>query len=108
MNPETTYTCPMHPQIRRKQPGSCPICGMAVEPEGSPDAEGTSQELPGMTWRFVIGAVLTIPVVGLEMSSHLKLLNLHHYVPMATSLWIQFALATPIVLWCGWPFFQKA
>ena len=108
MIPETIYTCPMHPQIRRNQPGACPICGMALEPEGIPDAEGTSQELPGMTRRFVIGAVVTIPVVGLEMGSHLKLLNLHHYVSMAASLWIQFALATPIVLWCGWPFFQKA
>jgi P-type Cu+ transporter len=105
---ETIYTCPMHPQIRRNEPGNCPICGMALEPAGIPEAEGTDPELKDMTRRFVIGAVLATPIFVLEMGGHLRLLNMDHYVSMATSLWIEFALATPIVLWCGWPFFQRA
>jgi Cu+-exporting ATPase len=104
----TIYTCPMHPQIRRNAPGNCPICGMTLEPEGIPDAEGTSPELKDMTRRFVIGAVLATPIFVLEMGGHLRPLHLDHYVSMATSLWVQFALATPIVLWCAWPFFQRA
>jgi Cu+-exporting ATPase len=98
----------MHPQIRRSEPGSCPICGMALEPEGIPEAEGTGTELKDMTRRFVIGAVLATPIFVLEMGAHLPGLNLDHYVSMAASMWIQFALATPIVLWCAWPFFQRA
>jgi Cu+-exporting ATPase len=104
----TIYTCPMHPQIRRNAPGSCPICGMALEPEGIPDAEGTNPELKDMTRRFVIGAVLATPLFILEMGAHLGLLNMERFVSMAASLWIQFALATPIVFWCAWPFFQRA
>ena len=68
----TIYTCPMHPQIRRSEPGSCPICGMALEPEGIPEAEGTSPELKDMTRRFVIGAVLATPIFVLEMGGHLR------------------------------------
>jgi Cu+-exporting ATPase len=102
------YTCPMHPQIRRNEPGSCPICGMALEPEGIPEAEGTSPELKDMTRRFVIGAVLATPIFILEMGSHLSVLHLDHTVSMAASMWIQFALATPVVLWCALPFFQRA
>jgi Cu+-exporting ATPase len=104
----TIYTCPMHPQIRRSEPGSCPICGMALEPEGIPEPEGTSPELKYMTRRFVIGAVLATPIFVLEMGGHLGLLKMDGYVSMAASMWIQFALATPIVLWCAWPFFQRA
>jgi Cu+-exporting ATPase len=104
----TIYTCPMHPQIRRSEPGSCPICGMALEPEGIPEAEGTSPELKDMTRRFLVGAALATPIFVLEMGGHLPVLNLDHYVSMAASMWIQFALATPIVLWCAWPFFQRA
>jgi P-type Cu+ transporter len=104
----TIYTCPMHPQIRRDVPGNCPICGMTLEPEGVPDAGGTSPELRDMSRRFVIGAILATPIFVLEMGGHLRQLNLDHYVSMATSMWIQFALATPIVLWCAWPFFQRA
>jgi P-type Cu+ transporter len=104
----TIYTCPMHPQIRRDVPGNCPICGMTLEPEGVPDAEGTSPELRDMSRRFVIGAILATPIFVLEMGGHLRQLNLDHYVSVATSMWIQFALATPIVLWCAWPFFQRA
>src|ERR1700691_4516817 len=104
----TIYTCPMHPQIRRNEPGNCPICGMTLEPEGIPDAEGTSPELKDMTRRFVIGAVLAAPIFVLEMGGHLGLLKMDRYVSMAASMWIQFALSTPIVLWCAWPFFQRA
>jgi len=102
------YTCPMHPQIRRNVPGSCPICGMALEAQGIHGAEGTSSELKDMTRRFAIGAVLATPIFVLEMGSHLRLLNLDHYLSDAASIWIQFALATPIVLWCARPFFQRA
>jgi cation transport ATPase len=104
----TIYTCPMHPQIRRNEPGSCPICGMALEPVGIPEGEGTSPELKDMTRRFTIGAVLATPIIILDMGGHLRLLNMDHYVSMTASLWIQVALATPIVLWCAWPFFQRA
>jgi Cu+-exporting ATPase len=104
----TIYTCPMHPQIRQSAPGSCPICGMALEPEGIPEAEGTSPELKDMTRRLVIGAVLVTPVFVLEMGGHLGLLKMDRYVSMAASMWIQFALATPIVLWCALPFFERA
>ena len=104
----TIYTCPMHPQIRRDAPGSCPICGMALEPEGIPEAEGSSAELKDMTRRFVIGAVLATPIFVLEMGGHWTALNLDRFVTMGASMWIQFALSTPIVLWCGWPFFERA
>ncbi len=96
--PGTVYTCPMHPEIRRPQHGSCPLCGMALEPEGIPEAAGTSPELKDMTRRFVVGALLAAPVFVLDMSARLT----------EVSLWTQFALATPVVLWCGWPFFQRA
>jgi P-type Cu+ transporter len=104
----TIYTCPMHPQIRRSEAGNCPICGMTLEPEGIPETEGTSPELKDMARRFVIGAILATPIFVLEMGGHLRLLSLDHHVSMAASMWIQFALATPIVLWCAWPFFQRA
>jgi len=104
----TIYTCPMHSQIRRNEGGSCPICGMALEPQGMTEAQGTSPELENMTRRFVIGAVLATPIVVLEMGSHLRVLHLDRYVSMAASMWIQFVLSTPIVLWCAWPFFYRA
>jgi hypothetical protein len=104
----TVYTCPMHPKIRQTGPGSCPICGMALEPEGVPNAEGGNSELSDMTRRCVIGAVLAAPIFVLEMGGHLSVLNFDHYVSMAASLWIQLALTTPIVLWCAWPFWQRA
>jgi P-type Cu+ transporter len=104
----TIYTCPMHPQIRRSAPGSCPICGMGLEAEGVPQAEGANPELEDMTRRFLVGAILATPIFLLEMGGHLPALNLEHYVSMAASMWTQFALTTPIVLWCAWPFFQRA
>ena len=103
----TTWTCPMHPEIRRDKPGSCPICGMALEPLVATAEDGPSSELANMTRRFWIGLVLALPVFVLEMGSHL-IPALHHIVPARTSIWIQLLLATPVVLWCGWPFFERA
>ncbi|MDF2114287.1 heavy metal translocating P-type ATPase [Roseiarcaceae bacterium H3SJ34-1] len=103
--PGTIYTCPMHPQIRRNAPGSCPICGMALEPEMPSLETGPSAELTDMTRRFWIGLALALPVFILEMSGHL--LNMH-WLPQQTSNWVQFVLATPVVLWAGWPFFERA
>ena len=103
----TLYTCPMHPQIRQAEPGSCPLCGMALEPAGIPATQGTNPELRDMARRFVIGAILAAPVVVLAMGGHLAP-GLGGPLSMAASMWIQMALATPIVLWCAWPFLQRA
>ncbi|MBO0717963.1 MAG: copper-translocating P-type ATPase, partial [Rhizobiales bacterium] len=101
------YTCPMHPQIRQTQPGSCPICGMALEPVATGEDTGPNPELVDMTRRFWIGAALTVPVVILEMGAHVPGLNLHHFVSPDLSIWIQFLLATPVALWAGAPFFVR-
>jgi Cu+-exporting ATPase len=101
------YTCPMHPQIRQDSPGNCPICGMTLEPLAATGAAEPNHELSRMTWRFWIGLALTLPVFCLEMGSHIPGLGLHAIVPPAISTWIQFGLATPVVLWAGWPFFQR-
>jgi len=101
----TTYTCPMHPEIRQVGPGSCPICGMALEPVLVSLDTGPNEELIDMTRRFWIGLVLTLPVFVLEMGGHL--LGLDHLISQRTSNWIQMLLATPVVLWAGWPFFQR-
>src|SRR5260221_1722027 len=101
------YTCPMNREIRQQGPGSCRICGMALEPlEVSADA-APNHELADMTRRFWVGLALTIPVVVLEMGGHFPGIGLHDLVSPVTSTWIQFALATPVVLWAGWPFFQR-
>ncbi len=102
----TVWTCPMHPEIRREQPGSCPICGMALEPLRISADSGPNPELADMTRRFRIALALALPVFLLEMGGHL-ILALHHAVPPRLSGWIQFLLATPVVLWAGWPFFQR-
>lgn len=101
----TIYTCPMHPEIRQVGPGSCPICGMALEPLLATADAGPNPELADMKRRFSIGLVLTLPVLALEMGSHL--IGLDHLVSRAYSNWLQFALATPVVLWAGWPFFER-
>ena len=98
------YICPMHPQIRQTGPGTCPICGMALEPEVMTGEEGPSEELQDMTRRFWIGLVLTLPVFMLEMGAHI--FNLH-IVGQPLSNWLQMILATPVVLWGGWPFFAR-
>jgi len=104
---DVVYTCPMHPQIRQKGPGNCPICGMTLEPAGAAAETGPSAELIDMTRRFWIGAALALPVVILEMGAHFPGLNLHRYVSPLLSQWAQFLLASPVVLWAGWPFFRR-
>jgi P-type Cu+ transporter len=99
------YTCPMHPQIRQVGPGACPICGMALEPVLATAEAGPNAELIDMGRRFWIGLVLSLPVVALEMGGHLT--GLLHYVSQSTSNWLQMILATPVVLWGGWPFFVR-
>jgi P-type Cu+ transporter len=97
------YTCPMHPQIRQAGPGSCPICGMALETEMPGAASGPNPELLDMTRRFWIGLALAVPVMAVEMSGHF---GAHWFAPAAAN-WIQFAFATPVVLLAGWPFFVR-
>ncbi len=100
------YTCPMHPDIRQEGPGSCPICGMALEPETVSADTAPNPELADMTRRFWIALALAFPVFVLEMGGHLT--GLHQWVGHQTSNWIQLVLATPVVLWAGWPFFERA
>ena len=102
----TEYTCPMHPEIRQIGPGSCPICGMALEPSLVSLDDGPNHELIDMTRRFWVGLALALPVFALEMGAHL-VPALHHAVPPGVSNWIQLVLATPVVLWAGWPFFVR-
>lgn len=102
---DTIYTCPMHPEIRQKGPGNCPICGMALEPETITGEEGENPELADMRKRFWVGLVLTLPVFALEMGAHL--FDIHHYISGTLSNWIQLVLATPVVLWAGKPFFER-
>jgi P-type Cu+ transporter len=101
----TIYTCPMHPQIRQVGPGSCPICGMALEREVASLDAASNPELADMTRRFWIGLVLSLPVVVLEMGGHL--VGAHGWIDQTLSNWIQFVFATPVVLWAGWPFFVR-
>jgi Cu+-exporting ATPase len=103
---QVEYTCPMHPQVRQMGPGSCPICGMALEPVLATAEQGESPELRDMTRRFWLGTALTVPVFALEMGGHLT--NLNHLVGQQISNWLQLLLATPVVLWAGWPFFVRA
>jgi P-type Cu+ transporter len=100
----TIFTCPMHPEIRQVGPGSCPICGMALEPLLVTADSGPNPELVDMSRRFWIGLALTLPVFALEMGQHALGLQL---LAQQLSNWIQFALATPVVLWAGWPFFVR-
>jgi Cu+-exporting ATPase len=102
----TIYTCPMHPQIRQDHPGSCPICGMALEPLIATGEHVDNLELVDMTRRFWVGLVLSVPVVLLGMAA--ELLGLNRFVTVQTSQWIQFGFGTPVVWWAGWPFFARA
>ena len=103
--PGTMYTCPMHPEIRQQGPGDCPICGMGLEPEEVSLDDGPSAELTDMTRRFWIGLVLALPVFILEMGGHLFAID--HILSPQISNWIQLLLATPVVVYCGWPFFVR-
>lgn len=101
----TIYTCPMHPEIRQIGPGSCPICGMALEPDVVSLDAPPNPELADMTRRFWIGLTLALPAIVLEMGGHL--VGGHGLIDPTLSNWIQFAVATPVVLWAGWPFFVR-
>jgi len=100
----TIYTCPMHPEIKQVGPGSCPICGMALEPDQVSLDQAPDPELIDMTRRFWIALVLTLPVFAIEMGSHL---GMGHVVPPSWSNWISLVLSTPVVLWAGAPFFVR-
>jgi Cu+-exporting ATPase len=101
------YTCPMHPEVRRRGPGNCPKCGMALEPQTVTAAEGPDPELVDMTRRFWIGLVLTLPLLAFVMGDMLPGQPLRHLIPGRLSAWLQLVLATPVVLWAGWPFFER-
>ena len=101
----TEYTCPMHPEIVRSEPGSCPICGMALEPRTASAVEEENPELRDMSRRFWIGSAFTAPLLVLAMGSMRG--PLAGRMPTGWGSWIELLLATPVVLWCGWPFFQR-
>ena len=102
----TIWTCPMHPEIQKPGPGSCPICGMALEPLMPTADAGPNAEYHDMLRRFWIGLVLALPVLALEMGGHLT--GLHQWLGRQSGNLSQMALATPVVLWAGWPFFERA
>jgi Cu+-exporting ATPase len=102
------WTCPMHPEIVRDAPGSCPICGMALEPRTVTLDDDKNPELADMSWRFWVSVVLTVPLVLFAMLRHVPGLDLFPHNLIEWAPWIELALATPVVLWCGWPFFQRA
>src|SRR5438034_1155579 len=101
------YTCPMHPQIRQKGPGSCPICGMVLEPLVVAGEESPDPELADMTRRFWISLVLTLPLLLFVMADMMPGEPIRHLVPAGLLAWAQLVLATPVVLWGGWPFFVR-
>lgn len=105
----TVYTCPMHPEVRNPGPGSCPICGMGLEPEKASigEDEGPNPELVDFTRRFWVGAVLTIPLLILAMSPFIGLTAIREFFGERPTLWIELALGTPVILWSGWPFFVR-
>jgi P-type Cu+ transporter len=102
---DAVFTCPMHPEVRQPTPGNCPICGMALEPEVPVAGGEASPELRDMSRRFWIGLALAVPVFILEMGGHLPWPG--QVVSPRVSHWLQLLFATPVVLWCGWPFFQR-
>ena len=103
---KTEYTCPMHPEIVRDQPGNCPICGMALEPR-TVTVEEQNPELAAMSRRFWVSLILTIPVFALGMSDVFGSYVMQHVMSMRAMAWVEFAIATPVVLWGGWPFFVR-
>src|SRR5579871_2123043 len=102
----TLYTCPMHPEIRRDAPGSCPICGMALEPLTVSAEPQDNAELADMSRRFWVAVVLTVPLVVLEMGGMVGL-DLQRFTGARLAVWLQFILASPVVLWAGLPFFER-
>jgi Cu+-exporting ATPase len=102
---DAIYTCPMHPEIEQVGPGDCPICGMALEPKTVSLEEGPSEELRDMTRRFWVSTALSLPLLVWVMGDHL--LGLGHLISRQVAHWLQLALATPVVLWAGWPIFKR-
>src|SRR5262249_49747508 len=104
----TTYVCPMHPHIVRSEPGTCPICGMALEPHPVSLEEEANPELTVMTRRFWISVLLTVPLLVIAMSEMLPGQPVQHAFSARLLTWVQLLFATPVVLWGGWPFFVRA
>jgi Cu+-exporting ATPase len=104
---KTEYTCPMHPEIVRPGPGACPICGMALEPRTVTATEEENPELRDMTRRFWVCVALTVPLLGIAMGDMLPGMPVKSALPLGRLEWLELALATPVVLWGGWPFFQR-
>jgi Cu+-exporting ATPase len=104
---DVIYTCPMHPEVRQVGPGTCPKCGMALEPENIAESDGADPELKDMTRRFWVAAVLSIPLLFLGMGAHITSGGLHEFIMSRTAIWLQLVLSTPVVLWCGWPFYVR-
>ena len=103
---EKLWTCPMHPQIVQHEPGECPVCGMALEPI-IPSAEEDNPELKLMTRRFWVSVVLSLPLIVLAMPHFFPGTSFGQWLPPRAAIWLQFLLATPVVLWGGWPFFKR-
>ena len=102
------YTCPMHPEVRQPKMGSCPLCGMGLELESAAMvAEGPNPELVDFTRRFWIGAFLTLPLLVLTMGPFLGWPGVRDILGERNTLWVEFVLGTPVVLWCGWPFLER-
>ncbi len=101
------YTCPMHPEIVQEGPGVCPICGMALEPMGIPEEDAPNPELVDFTRRFWVAAPLALVIAVIEMSGHLFGLDLLPFLSPSAKQWLLLVFATPVVLWCGWPFFSR-
>jgi len=106
-SPGTIYTCPMHPEVQAPGPGACPKCGMALEPETAGLLEEDNPELRDMTRRFGVALALTVPVFLLAMADMLPGRPLHGLVAPAVQPWVELLLASPVVLWAGWPFFER-
>src|SRR6516225_8055146 len=104
---EVLWTCPMHPQIVRKEPGNCPICGMALEPMTPTAGETQNPELRAMTRRFWAGVALSLPLLAIAMAEHFNKAALDALVSPRVLVWVQVILGTPAVLWGGWPFFER-
>ncbi|MEM8854619.1 MAG: heavy metal-binding domain-containing protein, partial [Pseudomonadota bacterium] len=103
---DAIYTCPMHPEVEQKGPGSCPICGMALEPKGVSISEGPSEEYVDFRRRFIVGALFTVPLFLLAMGRHVAP-EAVAFVPAAWRDWVELVLATPVVMWCALPFFAR-